>query len=766
MMADISYQKNYIYWKNNGSFWLKEYIRRKLSLLRYSLQELTLRTHFEHCAPARVLEFGCGVGRHLSYLRNIPGIDIYGFDQSPTMLQQVNTWAEKEWMESHICLGEANKKLPYKDKSFDIVYSAEVLIHISPEDIFSRLKEMLRLARWHILHLEPPLDYPLSAEAHNGCWAHDLRHLYEELGYTCVTLPQTFSGQIPWLVVLDAARPAPYFISATFAETCMAIERRAQPEMDELWPAALKIQQEEQRKRQRKTDALQAALVRMALRVAGHKAAAEKQLEQAQGQNTALEHRLSETDTALQTAQHTCHAARNGLKRLATACRERDVRLQHRERFLRALHKGSHRLAQRYAQERRYSGWLYSLLETERKKNTQLDQELRNIRQSISFRFARALAFSMPGKIAFAALRQMRPAVPRQTTSPPSAITPLERMWRPIAFTPVEREWLQRMTRIEALTLSLGHPQWRGIRSSSQELFEHCYFSADDITPQKAHYLTRLFVEAGVRRLVVQGFPPSYEILLRHIHKHARHIDCYAMWHGSAMQFDSDHEFFGFKKIIALAREGIIKRVGFVKYGDAEVCAKLGVAAAFVMNFVKKIPETPSRPNYADTDRHVGNWTLWHDWRKIPYAQMEAVALLPHAVLHMTAYSRRVKELANFLGIKRCFRTSPVPQQDMAEHLASMHLNLYVTQSECAPMLPLESLAEGVPCLFGPNNHYFMDDDYLRSRLMVAYPETPRIIAEYMERALAERDAIISAYRRYAPSYNEQARQSVRDFLE
>ena len=98
--------------------------------------------------------------------------------------------------------------------------------------------------------------------------------------------------------------------------------------------------------------------------------------------------------------------------------------------------------------------------------------------------------------------------------------------------------------------------------------------------------------------------------------------------------------------------------------------------------------------------------------------------------------------------------------------LASNAINLYVTLSECAPMLPLESLAEGVPCLFGPNNHFFSDHPYLRSRLMVDIPDSETRIAEYARTAIEERNKIITEYREYALSYNIRAMKSFDDFLE
>ena len=81
-------------------------------------------------------------------------------------------------------------------------------------------------------------------------------------------------------------------------------------------------------------------------------------------------------------------------------------------------------------------------------------------------------------------------------------------------------------------------------------------------------------------------------------------------------------------------------------------------------------------------------------------------------------------------------------------------------------MLPLESLAAGVPCLIGPSSHLFEDHPYLHSRLVVPYPDRSDIIAQYIQKALEERNQIVEAYIRYAPNYNRRARQSLCDFLE
>jgi hypothetical protein len=127
---------------------------------------------------------------------------------------------------------------------------------------------------------------------------------------------------------------------------------------------------------------------------------------------------------------------------------------------------------------------------------------------------------------------------------------------------------------------------------------------------------------------------------------------------------------------------------------------------------------------------------------------------------------RALIEFIRFMEIGSQILDKPVDQQLMKFHLSQMHLNLYVTLTECAPMLPLESLSVGVPCLMGPSNYYFDDHDYLRERLIVPQPDDAGLIAHYMQRALEERSDIIAAYKKFAPDYKRLAMQSLADFVE
>jgi hypothetical protein len=162
---------------------------------------------------------------------------------------------------------------------------------------------------------------------------------------------------------------------------------------------------------------------------------------------------------------------------------------------------------------------------------------------------------------------------------------------------------------------------------------------------------------------------------------------------------------------------------------------------------------------------HIGIWALAPIWRKNPYAMIAAVAMISNASLIMVGQEERALEFAKFIGIKNCIQKPPIQYGLMSKYLSKMHLNLYVTLSECTPMLPLESLAAGVPCLIGPNSHLFEDNKYLHSRMVVTYPDRSDIIAEMIKQALEERDQIINEYIKYAPKYITYSQNKLINFL-
>lgn len=218
---------NYAFWQQQGPEWADEYDIRKKVMIKYHIQELMLAEYFSHSAPSKILEFGCGVGRHLSYLTQIPGLEVHGYDQSAGMASGCLRWTTQDWIDEHITIGPPVGSLPYPDQFFDIVYTAEVLVHVRPEDLGTILAELIRISKYQVFHMETSPHYELNAGAHAGCWYHDLVAAYQQLGQTCEMMTSGFVMHSPYRVVLDASRP-PY----EFSPVQLALFRRMEKDIE------------------------------------------------------------------------------------------------------------------------------------------------------------------------------------------------------------------------------------------------------------------------------------------------------------------------------------------------------------------------------------------------------------------------------------------------------------------------------------------------------------------------------------------------------
>ena len=122
---------------------------------------------------AKILDFGCGSGRHVYEFRD-RGFDAVGVDNQdyarPRNSEDAALFATVRW--------EPTYRLPYADGTFDFVHSTSVFEHVM--DYQAALREIARVlkpgahslnvfpARWR--PIEPHMFVPLGARVHHRAW--------------------------------------------------------------------------------------------------------------------------------------------------------------------------------------------------------------------------------------------------------------------------------------------------------------------------------------------------------------------------------------------------------------------------------------------------------------------------------------------------------------------------------------------------------------------------------------------------------------------
>lgn len=105
--------------------------------------------HYKLRSGSKILDIGCGKGFLMFELTQIlPKLEIRGLDISSYAIEH----AHPE-MKNLIDLGNA-AKLPYPDKSFDLVFSINTLHNLHNRDLCCALREMVRVAKDKYLCVE------------------------------------------------------------------------------------------------------------------------------------------------------------------------------------------------------------------------------------------------------------------------------------------------------------------------------------------------------------------------------------------------------------------------------------------------------------------------------------------------------------------------------------------------------------------------------------------------------------------------------------
>lgn len=150
----------------------------ELWVRNYGVSRTEMNRKFLSDVPkdARILEVGCNLGNQLVLLQTLGYTNLYGVEVQEYALEA----ARARTHNIQLTLASAFD-VPYEDGYFDLVFTAGVLIHISPEDLPGALDEIHRCSRQYVMGSEyyAPGVTEVKYRDHNGLlWKMDYAQQY------------------------------------------------------------------------------------------------------------------------------------------------------------------------------------------------------------------------------------------------------------------------------------------------------------------------------------------------------------------------------------------------------------------------------------------------------------------------------------------------------------------------------------------------------------------------------------------------------------
>lgn len=126
--------------------------------------------------PTSLLEVGCGYGKFMRYVANTFDCFPIGIDFSSSQLQKAKIYLDAI---GTLVQGDATR-LPFKDDSFDVVYTWGVMTHILSHQIQETRKELIRVTKLYIVHIEDlRTNYFIK-------YGYDNAYAYQEIGISLI----------------------------------------------------------------------------------------------------------------------------------------------------------------------------------------------------------------------------------------------------------------------------------------------------------------------------------------------------------------------------------------------------------------------------------------------------------------------------------------------------------------------------------------------------------------------------------------------------
>lgn len=328
------------------------------------------------------------------------------------------------------------------------------------------------------------------------------------------------------------------------------------------------------------------------------------------------------------------------------------------------------------------------------------------------------------------------------------------------------------MNKIEQLETSdyitFCNPECIGIMYSVKELFdEKKVIELYELFNKKEIKNIALKVkEKGVKQVIFATMAYGYKSLAEEIYNLDSNITIKFLWHGShALFVNRDEEYF-LQNILDLQKRNIVKEIGFLKESMAEFYKLKGYNSVFVMNNVTSIKNNENARKNKNTKLEIGVYAAGDRWEKNTYNQLSACAMIKDAIVDVVPNTSLSKSFSKLMGItlKSNELKGSISRAELFERMKKNDINLYVTFTECAPMIPLESLELGVPCLVGDNNHYFKGTE-LEQYLVVKSEDNIDEIYEKIKVCVENKEKIMKLYKKWKEEYNKKSLKSIQEFL-
>lgn len=322
---------------------------------------------------------------------------------------------------------------------------------------------------------------------------------------------------------------------------------------------------------------------------------------------------------------------------------------------------------------------------------------------------------------------------------------------------------IESLNKIKGDYIVMHNPAWLGVTNATIELFNENRVPCGEFLRKKdMKKFANVILEKNIKQVIFSAMCLGWKDLAYYLKKKNPNIIIKVFWHGSLSQVSEPYGWERHIELINMGKKGILNTFGTCKESLVKFYENLGINTKFIMNNVilnKKIKHMEPKSTV------IGIYSSSKDnWLKNLFTQIAAASFMKNATVDIVPMDFEIANFANSLGLKVTGIDKPIPRDELLKRMANNTMNLYVTFSECAPMLPIESFEVGTICLTGNNHHYFKNTE-LEKYLVIDNEESPVEIAKKLELCIKNKDKVMKLYKDWKNQNDKNSIKSAKEFI-
>lgn len=315
--------------------------------------------------------------------------------------------------------------------------------------------------------------------------------------------------------------------------------------------------------------------------------------------------------------------------------------------------------------------------------------------------------------------------------------------------------------------VAICHPEWIGVKNSTYYTFGNDVLEIrEQYTKKESYMIANEIVNAGKKMVIFNAFAMGWENIVTSLKEIKPDIIIKLIIHGGNALLSEPYDWDVHNTMLNLYEKGQVDELCFVKKSLYEFYKAKGYKTSFLMNDVFIEDKEKYIPKEKKNDCiKIGLYASGDRWVKNTYNQLSAISLVENAKLDCIPINYKIATLCRRYEINLSGEENNVPKEEIYRRIASNDITVYVTFTECAPLIPLESLELGTVCITGDNHHYFTGTE-LEKYLVVNKEDDIMEIYNKINYALENKEKILELYKEWKKNYTKEVQENVRKFLE